>query len=214
MYFLREDLSMLKKIFICFVILVNVYPAIYSLELGKAWLDKDTAFADEKGDWAVHYEAGKMGVAVGGGIRIQFPHAWFVRPWGSDIKKEVQSEFPQKDHYVHAETTRDGADFDILIHKESVDLQHDRWQKTCDLILKGNDLLPGDTVSFTFSNTTVPQISEKCKIAVGVDAGANRFFVPINDYPEFTIKPGKAEKLLVFLPSGLRRNKDRVHRER
>jgi hypothetical protein len=173
----------------------------FSMDLGRAWLEQGSATVNQMGDWTVHYEVGSMGIAVGGTLRIQFPHAWFVHPWGSPTVKDVQTGDADLPHYAYAKTNRQGARLEINIGKEGVDGQHDRWQKVFNITVKDQALMPGDRVTFTFAQTPVPLISETDEIMLAVDPGGNEIFIPLDKFPKFEIKPGNAEKLLVFLPS-------------
>ena len=183
------------------LVLLSLFSGAFALDLGTATLEPDSAVVGEQGDWKVRFKAGNMGVAIDGGVRFQFPHAWFVHPWGSDTKIRLQTENSSEPHFAKAETSRPGVRFEYNIHKESVDLQHDRWQQTCDVIIRENPLLPGDEVIFTLASRPAPLISETHPVAVGVDPSGNELFIPLGEYPRFTVKPGKAEKMLVFLPS-------------
>jgi len=181
--------------------LLTLYYPCLGLDLGKAWLEKNMAEVNEQGDWLLHFEVGTMGIAKGGGIRIQFPPTWCVHPWGKRNLKEIQTTNPELPHYISARTNRTETSFEILIGKEGIDGQQDRFQKVFTLLVRDQALLPGDKVSFCFANTPAPLISETDAIRVAVDPSGNETFIPIDDFPEFTIKSGKEERLLVFLPS-------------
>ncbi len=140
-----------------------------------------------------------MGLSVGGGIRVQFPNAWFVHHWAK--RKDVQTENPEIPHYVFGRTNRVGVRLEVKIGRERVDGQHDRFERGFDVTIREKDLLPGDSISVIFARTNVPLVAETDTIGVGVDAGGNETFVPLDVFPQFTVKAGKAQKLLILLPS-------------
>lgn len=196
-------LARLTKSSLLWLALLSLFcPAVFSMDLGRAWVEPETGTVNEVGDWTVHYEVGQMGIAVGGGIRVQFPNAWFVHPWAK--RKDVQTDNPELPHYVFARTNRVGAQLEVKIGKEGVDGQHDRFEKGFDVIVGGKDLLPGDRISVVFARTPVPVVAETDSIGVGVDAAGNKTFIPLDVFPEFTVKAAEAQKLLVLLPSHAR----------
>ena len=100
---------------------------------GAPWVEPESGTVDEVGEWTVHYEVGPMGLSVGGGIRVQFPNAWFVHPWAK--RKDVQTDSSELPHYVFARTNRDGARLEVKIGRERVDGQHDRFEKGFDVTI-------------------------------------------------------------------------------
>jgi hypothetical protein len=188
-----------KSTFSLLAVFLFLYTFAAAMELGNASMDKNTGTVNEEGDWTVHYETGPLGIAAGGGIRVQFPQAWFVHPWAK--RKEVQTANPGLPHYVSAKCSRNDVSLELTLGREGVDGQHDRFWKIFDIMVREKDLLPGERISVTFANTPVPLVAESDFIQVGVDPSGNKRFFPLETFPEFTIKPGKADKILAILPS-------------
>ena len=192
-------MSLNRLIVIGLLLLPWIGADAFSMDLGRAWVEPESGTVNEVGEWMVHYEVGPMGIAVGGGIRVQFPNAWFVHPWAK--RKDVQTESSELPHYVFARTNRVGARLEVRIGREGVDGQHDRFEKGFDVTIREKDLLPGDRISVIFAKTPAPLVAETDTIGVGVDAGGNETFVPLDVFPQFTVKAGEARKLLILLPS-------------
>ena len=176
--------------------------AAFALDLGRSWVEPDTAMIRQEGTWDVHYVAGLAGIGLGGGLRVQFPNAWIADPWGK--RKEPQIERPDEANYVSVHTEYgegEGPRLEVSIGREGVDRQHDRFYRIFNVIVHDKPLLPGDHVVVRFAKTLAPQTAEKDSIKVGLDPGGNELFIPLKSFPQVTVHPGPAQKLLVLLPS-------------
>lgn len=99
---------------------------------------------DTRGTWKVIYTVGPGGMRPGGGLLLR-RYGW----WDFRFGTCKQTSDPTAEDYVTARTSREGASVEIA---ELAD-----YYKIRDLIrvvLKGEALLPGDTITLTFGDTS------------------------------------------------------------
>ncbi len=149
------------------------------------------------GDYSLLIAIGSEGVAVGGGLLVDFPKAWFTNPL--PLIKPVQLNDPAAPHYMECKTYREGATLERAIDQINFEGSRERFRHVVTLTVRDHALFEGDTVRVTFKNTTSPIVSGPDTVRVAVDAdGSGRFLLAAG--APYHVHPGPAVSALLVAP--------------
>jgi hypothetical protein len=164
----------------------------------QARLYPDEMQAAAIGDYSLLIAIGEEGVAIGGGLLVDFPKAWFTNPL--PLVKPVQLDDPAAPHYMECKTYREGATLERSIDHQNLDGSIERFRHVVKLVVRDNPLFEGDTVRVTFKNTTGPIVSGQDTVRVAVDATGDGEFAIAFGAP-YHVHPGPATSALLVAPS-------------
>jgi len=164
----------------------------------RATLYPDSMTAAQIGDYSLMVAIGKEGVAIGGGLLVDFPKAWFTNPL--PLVKPVQRDDPAGPHYIECKTYREGASLDVAIAHRNFDGSIERFRHVVKLAVRGHGLFEGDNVRVTLKCTTAPIVAGADAVRVAVDAAGDGRFQLATPAP-YTVHPGPAAYALVVAPS-------------
>lgn len=164
----------------------------------QARLYPDEMSAATVGDYSVLIAIGKEGVAIGGGLLVDFPKSWFTNPL--PLVKPVQMDDPAAPHFMECKTYREGATLERSIERSNFDGSIERFRKVVKLVVRDKPLFEGDTVRVTFKNTTSPISAGPDTVRVAVDDAGNGEFVLAHGAP-YHVHPGPATSALLVAPS-------------
>lgn len=150
------------------------------------------------GDYSLLIAIGKEGVAIGGGLLVDFPKSWFTNPL--PLVKPVQLDDPTAPHFMECKTYRAGAALERSIDHRNFDGSIERFRHVIRLTVRDHELFEGDTVRVTFKNTTSPIASGPDTVRVAVDASGTGRFVLAGGAP-YHVHPGPAASALLVAPS-------------
>ena len=167
----------------------------------QAWVRPDSARVNQYGDWKVFLRLEEAGLPAGGQIKIQFPNCWHTSPWPEGKLKKEQSIDPAVDNYLHVDFSRPDCRGSVTVVREGIDGQQDRFGRAFVISLKEGELLPGDTIVFSFCNTSAPTIAESQKIGIALDPAGSGKFIPIAEYPVIDVQSASPAILKVIAPS-------------
>jgi hypothetical protein len=159
---------------------------------GRAWVEGDLVVpAASLGRWTIRYEAGPLGVAVGGGVRVTIPPFWRWSPG--------QVEAPDALGFVTASTAAAGVELALAvdqgyaIHAE----------------IRGRALRAGERVDVVYGAGPAraradPYAERESPFWVAVDGDGDGVGGVLADSPTVQIVAGPPARLLVTLPSTAR----------
>lgn len=150
------------------------------------------------GEYSLLVAIGKDGVAIGGGLLVDFPKAWFTNPL--PLVKPVQMDDPAAPHYMECKTYRAGATLERSIDHLNFEGSRERFRHVVQLTVRDQALFEGDTVRVTFKNTTSPIVSGPDAVRVAVDAAGTGEFRLAAGAP-YHVHPGPAVSALLVAPS-------------
>lgn len=142
---------------------------------------------------------GKEGIAVGGGVLVDFPKAWFTNPF--PLIKLVQTTDPAAPHYIECRTYREGATLECAVDHRNFDGSIERFRHVVRVTVRDHALFEGDTVRVSFKNTTSPVSAGPDAVRVAVDAVGDGRFALTNAPAKYHVHPGPATSALVVAPS-------------
>jgi hypothetical protein len=164
----------------------------------KARLYPDEMSVATIGEYSLIVSIGTEGVAVGGGLLVDFPKSWFTNPF--PLIKPVQLDDPAGPHYMECKTYREGATLEKSIDHSNFDGSIERFRHVVKLVVRDHPLFEGDTVRVTFKNTTSPIVSGPDTVRVAVDAAGDGDFVLAQGAP-YVVHPGPPASALLVAPS-------------
>ncbi len=142
---------------------------------------------------------GKEGIAIGGGVLVDFPKSWFTNPF--PLIKPVQTTDPAAPHYIECRTYREGATLECNVDHRNFDGSIERFRHVVQVTVRDHALFEGDTVRVSFKNTTSPVAAGTDAVRVAVDATGDGRFVLTNAPASYHVHPGPAASALVVTPS-------------
>jgi hypothetical protein len=152
---------------------------------GTAALTPNQLTAAQIDDFEVLIIVGEGGIAVGGGILVDFPKAWFPSPF--PVTKAVQMENPKAPHFVQTHTSRGDDNLSIRIEKRNVRNKAERFRHLMRITVDQIALMKNDRVVVNFMNTTGPYISGADTVNVYVDADASGQFRAIEKQAPYQV---------------------------
>ncbi len=168
------------------------------INTSQARLYPDSMTAAAIGDYSVLIAIGKEGVAIGGGLLVDFPKSWFTNPL--PLVKPVQSEDPAGPHFLECRTYREGASLEVSVDHRNFDGSIERFRQVVNVIVREHALFEGDTVRVSLKHSTAPIVSGADAVRVAVDAAGDGRFLLATPAP-YTVHPGPAVSALVVAPS-------------
>ncbi len=171
---------------------------IDGVNTSQARLYPDSMTAAAVGDYSVLIAIGKEGVAIGGGLLVDFPKAWFTNPL--PLVKPIQSTDPDGPHYLECKTYRAGASLEVSVDHHNFDGSIERFRHVVKLIVRDHQLFEGDTVRVSLKHTTAPIVSGADTVRVAVDATGDGRYILATPAP-YTVHPGPPAYGLVVAPS-------------
>jgi len=155
---------------------------------GRAWLEGGgPAVASRPGSWTVVYEAGPLGVAVGGSVQLQVSPFW---RWSTP-----QTVDPEAPGYTRVQTEAEG----VELGAGTLD------QQLLGIEIAGRALAPGERIRITYgagpAGARADRFAERESrfwIAVDGDGDGVREWVP--DSPTVDVAAGTPARLLLHLP--------------
>jgi hypothetical protein len=159
---------------------------------GRAWIEGDrTAVAGHPGRWTIIYEAGDLGVAVGGTVRLTVPPFW---GWS-----EPQDYVPEVPGYTTAVCTGDGVELSPSVPDQSV------YQ----VEVAGRPLAGGQRIRFVYG--AGPALARADSYAeretpfwISVDGDGDGVADVLADSPTVDVIAGPPARLVLLLPSTAR----------
>ncbi|MEM7310289.1 MAG: CehA/McbA family metallohydrolase [Planctomycetota bacterium] len=159
---------------------------------GRAWIDGEAlARAGAPGRWTVVYEAGELGVAVGGYVRLTVPPFW---NW-----TDPQNRAEQAPGYTTAETEADGVELENVVPDRGVFVAR----------IAGRALAAGETIRFVYG--AGPGLARADRYAerespfwVSVDGDGDGMAEVLADSPTIEVLPGPPAQLVLTAPSTAR----------
>lgn len=175
-------------------------------DLGTAEVQSAESPANTVGTWTVVYTAGPNGIKLGGAIKVEFPVSWFSMP--DDSMKAVQTEHPDRNHYVTAHVSREDVTVSLAIDNLLLEGRRHRLARDFVVKLTRGALRGGDTITVTLGDTAnrrnlgtnSPTTAEADVVRVGVDADGSGVFSEIAEPPALTITPAPAVEAVVLAP--------------
>ncbi len=164
----------------------------------RATLYPDTMTAAAIGDYSALIAIGKVGIAIGGGLLVDFPKAWFTNPL--PLVKPMQTGDPAGPHFLECRTYREGASLEVSVDHRNFDGSIERFRHVVKAIVRGHALFEGDTIRVSLKHTTAPIISGADAVRVAVDAAGDGRFVLAAPAP-YVVHPGPAVSALIVAPS-------------
>ena len=176
-------------------------------DLGNAEVRPAESRANAVGTWTVVYTAGPNGIKLGGGIKVEFPVSWFSQP--DDNMKAVQTEHPDRNHYVTARASREDVTVSLAIDNLLLEGRRHRLARDFVVKLTRGTLPAGDTITVTLGDTAnrrnlgtnSPATAEEDVVRVGVDIDGSGVFSEIAEPPAITITPAPAAEAVVLAPA-------------
>jgi hypothetical protein len=185
---------------------------------GALRVEPDTGVASEPGTWKVIHAVGPLGIAAGGGIRVELPDPWHSGPRNSAIR--LQATEPASPYYVSARASRDDVELRTIVeHQEkrrlskksrpSLDGRAQRFVYVVRVVVEAGALREGDILTVVYGDTSgggagyraSPVTTGPMPILMAVDAdGSNRFRLhPAR--PTLRVLPGKPAEMQFHAPS-------------
>ena len=169
---------------------------------GRAWLElgegEDGSIqAGRRGTWTILYEAGELGVAVGGSVRFLTPPFW---EWSS-----AQDRFPDQPGYITVESLADGVTLDVIAGDWTV------------AEIRGRALRSGERLRFVYgageAGARADRYAERgAPLWLSVDGDGDRVPGILLDSPRIDILPGPPLRLHLNAPSVVRPGEEVVLR--
>jgi len=159
---------------------------------GRAWLEAaPEVAASGRGRWALVYEAGPRGIAVGGRILLQVSPFW---EWSTPQTRE-----PAAPGYTTVETDATG----VELAARTLD------QQLLGIEIGGRALAEGERVRIVYgageAQARADRFAEReSHFFVAVDGDGDGVREWIGESPTVTVAPGPAERLLLHLPATAR----------
>ena len=159
---------------------------------GRAWLaEGGSVRRGSFGRWVLVYEAGELGVAVGGMISLQVPPFW---DWGS-----AQGYAEGARGYTTATTDAEGVQLEI----------RDGAPKVFAVVIGGRALAAGERVTFTYgagpAGVRADEYAERHSVFwVGVDGDGDGYRLLVDDSPAVDILPGPPAFVVATVTSSAR----------
>lgn len=158
---------------------------------GRAWLELEdgedgSIRAGRFGRWTIVYEAGPLGIDVGGSVRLLAPPFWEWSP--------AQSDHVRAPGYTTVESLADGVELRTIAHN---------W---FECIVEGRRLQEGERIRFTYgagdAKAEADRYAERdSRFWIAVDGNGDRVPGVVADSPAITVLPGPAARLRLTLPS-------------
>lgn len=158
---------------------------------GRAWLEPDStipAQAGRGGRWTITYEAGPLGIEVGGFVRLTVPYFWWY--WSP-----AQSAEPEAPGYTVGECAAEG-----------VSLQVRESPQGLEFVVGGRALAPGEHVKLVYGAGPALAAADRyaereSRFWIAVDGDGDGFARVLPDSPAVDVEPGPARRLSVVWPS-------------
>jgi len=176
-----------------------------SSDLGTATISPDSIFAKTWGGISVVYEVGSLGIAEGGGIRVQFPKSFHVPRRGL----LPQTTSPSADYYVSAETSNPNASLSLSLVNENIygDENEARYN-TAVIKVVGSSLSSGDTITYVFGDQSeggqgvlASETVGKEPVKIAVDLTGSGDYELLSSEPIIATKGVEADYLKISAPS-------------
>jgi len=164
----------------------------------QARLYPDSMTAAAIGNYSLLIAIGKEGVAIGGGLFVDFPKAWFTNPL--PLIKPIQNADAAAPHYLECRTYREGASLEVSTDNRSFDGSVERFRHVVHVTVRDHELFEGDTVRVSLKNTTAPIVAGADAVRVAVDAAGDQRYRLATSAP-YIVHPGPAISALVAAPS-------------
>jgi hypothetical protein len=150
----------------------------------------------------VVYTTGSVGVAVGGGLKVQLPKSWIS---SSDAGLSLD---PSQAAYVTAVASSPAAHLLLGVVHAAIDGRRDTLDWTAVVTVTGASLAQGDVITCTFGDTSgggqglhAPLKADVETVRVAVDPAGDGVFALLDDLPEIEAVAGAPFRLLVAAPS-------------
>jgi hypothetical protein len=160
---------------------------------GHAWLEPidgrpRVARVGEPSRFAIVYEAGPLGIAVGGGIQLQVPPYW---GWSTP-----QAGDPEAPGYTEVRSLADGLAFETETRGEGLFV----------LSVAGRAMAAGERVRIDYGAGAAGAMPDRfaerrSRFAIGVDGDGDGVRAWLPDPPAVDVLPGPAAQLRVSLPA-------------
>ena len=157
---------------------------------GRAWLEADSATpaqAGRSGRWAITYEVGPAGIAVGGFVRFTAPVFWNWSP--------AQASESAAPGYTVAECTAEG-----------VTLEAREGPQGLEFVVRGRGLVAGERVELVYGAGDARALADRyaereSRFWIAVDGDGDGQARMLADPPGVDVLPGPAAVLSAVLPS-------------